>query len=167
MAQDEIGHARSLYPLLEDLVGKSPEVEPETRGSFTNAAFLDEAFRNWTDFVAANFLFDTALTVLIESASSSSLAGLAQRARRISQEERLHWLHGEGWTRRLGGEGGPVRHALLASFERVHPDSERLFEVAAVPLVQAGVLDSGAEELHAGYRTRIDPVLSSIGLALR
>src|SRR5579884_642730 len=68
MAQDEIGHARSLYPLLRDIVGESPEVEPETRTRFTHAPFLGEAFTSWTDFVATNFLFDTALTVTLEAA---------------------------------------------------------------------------------------------------
>lgn len=166
MAQDEIGHARSLYPLLEDLVGKSPEVEPETRIRFTNAPFLDQAFRGWTDFVAANFLFDTALSTVIESASGSSLPGLAQRARRMTPEERLHWLHGEGWTRRLGEEGGPVRAALEEAFARVEPDAERLFDLADRSLVEDGVLAAGADELRRTYRARIDPVLSSVGISL-
>jgi 1,2-phenylacetyl-CoA epoxidase catalytic subunit len=68
MAQDEIGHARSFYPLLRDVAGASPEVEPETRTAFTNVPFLSSPFVGWTDFVAANLVFDTALTVLLESA---------------------------------------------------------------------------------------------------
>src|SRR5436305_8497783 len=73
MAQDEIGHARSLYPLLQDLLGESPETEPETRTAFVNAPFLATSFKGWTDFVAVNYLFDTALTVLLEAATDSSL----------------------------------------------------------------------------------------------
>src|SRR5579864_5899965 len=53
MAQDEIGHARSLYPLLKDVSGTSSEVEPETRTQFTSAGFLDRPFESWSDFVAA------------------------------------------------------------------------------------------------------------------
>src|SRR5579884_2075304 len=69
MAQDEIGHARSLYPLLRDVAGASSEVEPETRTEFVNAGFLDLPFGSWLDFVAANFLFDTALSTVFESAA--------------------------------------------------------------------------------------------------
>src|SRR5689334_4185036 len=100
MAQAEIGHARSLYPLLQDIAGASPETEAETRTGFLNAQFLNAPFETWTDFVAANFLFDTALSVLLESALTSSVTDLASRARRMLEEEPLHWLHGEGWTRR-------------------------------------------------------------------
>src|SRR5579864_2810176 len=87
MAQDEIGHARSLYPLLRDVMGASPEVEPESRTHFVNAAFLDEPFTGWTDFIAANFLFDTAISILLGAAEHSSMNSLSQRAKRILEEE--------------------------------------------------------------------------------
>ena len=129
MAQDEIGHARSLYPLLRDLAGASPETEPETRANFLVAPFLREPFASWTDFVAANFLFDTALSVMLESARDSSLTDLASRARRMLEEEPLHWLHGEGWTRRLAGKGAGVAMALRDSLARVTPDALAWFDV--------------------------------------
>src|ERR671927_1103549 len=80
MAQDEIGHARSLYPVLRDVAGTSPETEPETRTQFTHVDFLRSPFQSWTDFVAANFLFDTAISVLLETARNSSSTPVAQRA---------------------------------------------------------------------------------------
>lgn len=165
MAQDEIGHARSLYPLLEDLAGASEETQPETRIHFVHAPFLAEPFQSWTDFVAANFLFDTALTVLLEAAIESSLGGLAQRARRMIQEERLHWLHGEGWTRRLAQEGRAVREALAASFTRIAPDTLAWLDTATDELVQQGVLSAGAADLRGRYRARVNPILQSAGLA--
>src|SRR5437868_10766531 len=116
MAQDEIGHARSLYPLLRDLSGE--HIEPEHRTEYTNAGFLDRPFEGWTDFVAANFLFDTAMSVLL-GASDGSFTPLAQRARRMLEEEHLHWLHGEGWTRRLPRQGQGVRDGLVRSLGEV------------------------------------------------
>jgi 1,2-phenylacetyl-CoA epoxidase catalytic subunit len=89
---------------------------------FVNARFLDAPFESWTDFIAANLLFDTALTVLLEAATDSSFGPLAQRARRILEEEPLHWLHAEGWTRRLAGQGQAVRDALERSFSLVAPE---------------------------------------------
>jgi ring-1,2-phenylacetyl-CoA epoxidase subunit PaaC len=163
MAQDEIGHARSLYPLLRDVLGDSPEVEPETRTSFSNVPFLAVAFSGWTDFVAANFLFDTAINTLLESSVESSLAPLAQRARRILEEEPLHWLHGEGWTRRLAASGPRVKEALRDAFSRVAPDSLSWFEIADQDLVRHNVLGDGPDELRLRYRQRVNPVLSAAG----
>lgn len=164
MAQDEIGHARSLYPLLRDLAGESSEVEPETRTAFTNATFLDEPFAGWSDFVAANFLFDTSMTILLESAETSSMHDLAQRATRIVEEERLHWLHGEGWTRRLPAKGSAVREVLAASFARVAPFSLQWFDLAHPALVEDRTLDVGAEALRDRFCARVNPVLSASGL---
>ncbi len=64
MAQDEIGHARTLYPLLDDFTqaGADPrQVDPQTRTLYYHLAFLDEDFRGWSDFVATNFLLVAAL----------------------------------------------------------------------------------------------------------
>src|ERR1700694_5338675 len=57
MTQDELGHARTLYPLLEGFVQADPQqVEPMTRTLHYHLAFLDNDFQGWSDFVATNFL---------------------------------------------------------------------------------------------------------------
>jgi phenylacetate-CoA oxygenase PaaI subunit len=159
MAQDEIGHARSFYPLLRDVAGSSPEVEPETRTAFINVPFLGAEFAGWTDFVAANLVFDTALTVLLESAQRSTFGPLAQRARRILQEEPLHWLHAEGWTRRLTRHGRAVRDALASSIGLVAPQSLAWFDVAGRELVRDGIVDRHPDEQRIILRDRINEVL--------
>jgi phenylacetate-CoA oxygenase PaaI subunit len=169
MAQDEIGHARSFYPLLKDVAGSGmstdpQELEPETRTVFMNAAFLGEPFASWTDFIAANFLFDTALTCLLESCVDSSFGPLAQRARRILQEEPLHWLHGEGWTRRLANMGPAVREALSSSFSRVAPQALGWFDVAAGELVGNSVVTRTPADMRDAYRIRVDSILGPAGL---
>ena len=164
MAQDEIGHARSLYPLLKDVVGPSDEVEPETRTAFANARFLDEPFSSWSDFVAANFLFDTAISVLLEGAQASSLTALAQRASRILGEERLHWLHAIGWVRRLPPKGPAVRDQLAGACAAVAPHALGWFEVATPALVTDRILAEDVESLRARYRARVNPILSSADL---
>lgn len=164
MAQDEIGHARSLYPLLREVTGTGPETEPETRTRFTQAPFLDTPFASWTDFVAANFLFDSALSTLLESAQESALTGLAQRARRILPEERMHRLHGEGWVRRLAHAGPGVRGALMHSFAAVAPDALAWLDIARPGLADEHILSEDAERLRARYRAQVDPLLNEEGL---
>ncbi|GAC1444747.1 MAG: hypothetical protein NVSMB52_04390 [Chloroflexota bacterium] len=164
MAQDEIGHARSLYPLLREISGESTETEPETRTRFTNAHFLDTPFESWIDFVAANFIFDSALSVLIESAMQSSSTDLASRARRIVEEETLHQIHGEGWVRRLARSGLKVQEALVTSFSVVVPDSLNWYSVADKSLVDDGTLSMSCDALRFTFAKRTNSVLISVGL---
>jgi phenylacetate-CoA oxygenase PaaI subunit len=165
MAQDEIGHARSFYPVLREVAGDSPENEAETRTNFTQIPFLSHPFDSWTDFVAANFLFDTAVTVLLESARESSFGPLAQRARRILEEEPLHWLHAEGWTRRLAATSPSVQRALDGSLRLVGAESLQWLRIATGDLQAAGILDADAPRLQARWRDRVNPVLAAAGLA--
>jgi 1,2-phenylacetyl-CoA epoxidase catalytic subunit len=146
------------------VVGSSPETEPETRTEFTNVGFLNQAFESWTDFVAANFLFDTALTVLLDSARDSTFRDLASRARRMLEEEPLHWLHGEGWTRRLAGRGEGVRGALIDSLNSVAPDTLAWFDVAADDLTEAGVLNASADESTRRFKQQINEALAASSL---
>lgn len=164
MAQDEIGHARSLYPVLRDLAGRSEQVEPETRTAWTHVNFLGAPFSSWTDFVAANFLFDTALSCLLHAGSESSFSPLAQRARRILEEEPLHWLHGEGWTRRLASHGDAVRTALEIACGRVGPESLEWLNCADQRLVETQTLSMAGDDLRALFRDRVNPVLRASGL---
>src|SRR5574340_154899 len=100
MTQDEIGHARTLYPLLEDFTQAAADpsqVEPMTRTLHYHLASLDQEFQGWSDFVATNFLLDTALTTFFATAQQSSYEPLRQRARKIVQEERIHFMHADGW----------------------------------------------------------------------
>lgn len=162
MAQDEIGHARSFYPLLSDIAGE--EVEPETRTDFVNAPFLDQPFEGWVDFTVANFLFDTAIAVLLEAARGSSFRPLAHRAARILEEEQLHWLHGEGWILRLSAADGAMRQTVEDAIEIVRPQALALFDVAAPELVESGVLAASTAELTDAFERRVAPVLTEAEL---
>src|SRR5260370_19949970 len=98
MTPAELGHARTLYPLLEDFAqgqADPSQVEPMTRTLHYHLAFLDKDFAGWCDFVSTNFLLDTALTTFFEAAQHSSYEPLRQRARKLVQEEHIHAVHGE------------------------------------------------------------------------
>src|SRR5690348_17611162 len=90
MAQDELGHARAIYPVLKTLdPSAGAEADPETRTAFTALACLSEPFGGWEDFVAANVLIDNALTVVFEAAKDSTFEPLARsEERRVGKEGR-------------------------------------------------------------------------------
>lgn len=169
MTQDELGHARTLYPLLEDFSqaeADPQQIEPMTRTLRYHLAALDQDFSGWCDFVATNFLVDTALTTFFEAAQQSSYEPLRQRARKVVQEERLHFVHGEGWVRRLAKAGGAVRKTLLTSLQRFWDETLCWFGPADDPIIlrlrQEDVIDASPDELRSRYLAKIMPVLLSL-----
>ncbi len=169
MTQDELGHARTLYPLLEDFTQAKPDpsqVEPMTRTLHYHLAYLDHDFQGWADFVATNFLLDTALTTFFEAAQYSSYEPLRQRARKIVQEERIHEMHADGWVRRLARAGGAVRATLVTSLNRLWnetlcwfgPDDDQNMQ----QLYQEGIIDATPGELRSRFLQKIMPTLSSL-----
>lgn len=171
MTQDELGHARTLYPLLEVFAQAEVDpgqIEPMTRTLHYHVAFLDQDFRGWADFVATNFLLDTALTTFFEAAQNSTYEPLRQRARKIMQEEQLHFIHGEGWVRRLADAGGAVRTALVTSLQRLWTETLCWFgpdnDPAMRRLYEEGIIDATPDELRTRYLRKIMPTLHSLAI---
>ncbi|HEX6543223.1 MAG TPA: Phenylacetic acid catabolic protein [Ktedonobacterales bacterium] len=169
MAQDELGHARAIYPVLKTLSpGAGAETEPETRTAFTALTCLHEPFGGWEDFVAANVLVDNALTLIFEAGKDSTFEPLAGRSRKVLQEERMHAQHGEGWVRRMAREGGAVRAAQQRALRRVWDEVFCWFGPAGTddPLKAAGVLDATPDDLRARFLAIIGPMLGTVGFDL-
>ena len=170
MAQDELGHARSFYPLLRGFPGGRDVTQMEEKGwqhrSTSAMACLDRRFGAWADFVSANLVVDTALTTLLASATESSYEPLRQRARKIQQEEASHWVHATGWVRRLS-VSEPSR--LAKALTQVWDDAFAWFGAAddAVigPLTGAGILDDSPDALRSKLRSRVAPILDEGSLA--
>ena len=169
MAQDELGHARAIYPLMRTLrPDAGPEIDPETRTAFLNLAALDSPFADWMAFVAANFLIDPAMTTIFEAAQNSTYEPLAGRSRKVLQEERLHTAHAHGWVRQLARDGDRVRSALEAALRADWAQTLCWLGPAGAedPLAAAGVLDADGDTLRARLLGTIGPVLTETGLSL-
>lgn len=164
MAQDEIGHARSHYPLFRQFVGE--DVEPEGRKLFHSMAALDREFDSWMDFVAANVLIDTALTIVYEAAVDSSYVDLRNRARRIVGEEQIHWLHAVGWVRRLQSISPATRRALQRCLQRQWQEAIMWFgrsgNESSAYLVKSETLNKDADEMRLAFRQRIGVAASQL-----
>ncbi|MBX5448615.1 Phenylacetic acid catabolic protein, partial [Thermogemmatispora sp.] len=173
MTQDEIGHARTLYPLLEDFAQAATDprqVAPETRTLRYHVAFLDREFASWSDFVATNFLLDGALTTFFEAAQQSLYEPLRQRARKIVQEEQIHRAHAEGWIRRLAKAGGAVRQALITSLRALWEETLCWFgpddDPVMLQLYQEGFIDAPPAELRSRYLQRVMPLLEGLAIEM-
>ena len=107
MAQDELGHARSTYPVLKALGVEAGDEGLDGRGH--SLAMLDGELPDWTSVIAANLLVDGVLTTFVAACVDSSVAPMAQRAKKILQEEGSHRVHGEAWAKRLCRGAGARR----------------------------------------------------------
>ena len=178
MAQDELGHARSFYPVLRSFLGlrlrlripsadhELPSMEDkgwQTRPT-SAVACLDRRFGAWADFVAANVLVDTALTTLFAAGVDSPYEPLRQRARKIVQEEAAHWVHGSGWLRRLAGSPR-IETAFASMWDDALTWFGRADDPTLAPLAAAGLLAEGPDDLRHRLRSRLQPLLEETGLA--
>jgi phenylacetate-CoA oxygenase PaaI subunit len=98
MAQDELGHARSTYPVLAKL-GVQRDDDGLDAGKPMRA--LERELPDWASVIAANLVIDGILTTFVAAARNSSIEPLAQRARKILQEEGAHRVHAEAWVKRI------------------------------------------------------------------
>ena len=98
MAQDELGHARSTYPVLAKL---GVEREDDGLDAGIPMPAITRELPDWASFIAANLVVDGILTTFVATARDSSIESLAQRARKILQEEGAHKVHAEAWARRI------------------------------------------------------------------
>lgn len=129
MGLDDLGHSRVLYGCLEPLGAdpRGPERESEP-GSLRNLAYFDEPWTEWSQFVAANAILDTAFTTMIEACVAGSVDVLRHRLRKMLMEEHYHFLHGRSWLR-SGIDPAPLLRAWQEALEFFGPpdgDTEHL-----------------------------------------
>jgi phenylacetate-CoA oxygenase PaaI subunit len=110
MAQDELGHARATYPVLTKLGDARDDHGSEP---LQPMPVLEREFPDWESVIAANLVIDGILTTFVASTRDSSIEPLAQRARKILQEERAHRVHAEAWLKRICRHGGADRELLI------------------------------------------------------
>jgi ring-1,2-phenylacetyl-CoA epoxidase subunit PaaC len=126
MGLDDLGHSRVLYGCLEPL-GSDPR-EPERESDPTkirNLAYFDEPWTEWSQFVAANAILDSAFTIVIEACVSGSVEVLQHRLRKMLMEERYHFLHGRSWLR-SGIDSAPLARAWQEALEFFGPAGSRV-----------------------------------------
>jgi len=165
MAQDELGHARSTYPVLAKL-----GVERSDSGLDTGhpMAVISSELPDWASVIAANLVVDGILTTFVASARDSSIEPLAQRARKILQEEGAHRVHAEAWARRIVHAGGQDLGLLVQRIEEMWaqaarwpgPDSDPGYRDA----IAAGMVSYGPLAIRDRVRDWLSPQVAGLSL---
>jgi phenylacetate-CoA oxygenase PaaI subunit len=166
MAQDELGHARSTYPVLAKL-----GVERSDSGGLDTGyplGVISSELPDWASVIAANLVVDGVLTTFVASARNSSIEPLAQRARKILQEEGAHRVHAEAWARRIVAAGGEDLALLQRRIDEMWtqaarwpgPDSDAGYTEA----LAARMVDSGPSAIRSRVRDWLSPRVAGISL---
>ena len=168
MAQDELGHARSTYPVLKALGAEPPE--DERFGGDRRLALLDDELPDWSSVIAANLLIDGVLTTFVAACVDSTLTPMAQRARKILQEEGSHRVHAEAWAKRLCRAGDRERDRLLGRLAQTWEQAGRWVgpdgDPGAAAALSAGMIAMGAAEQRALVRDWLIALLDAEGVTI-
>ena len=151
MGLDDLGHSRVLYGCLEPLGAdpRGPERETDP-ASLRSLAYFDQPWAEWSQFVAANAILDTAFTAMIEACVSGSVEVLRHRLRKMLMEERYHFLHGRSWLR-SGIDRAPLVRAWQEALEFFGPPDGEV-----ETMHEEGKLSMGPSELRAHLEAQLE-----------
>jgi ring-1,2-phenylacetyl-CoA epoxidase subunit PaaC len=179
IAQDEYGHARLWYDLLQEFDYREADLIWERDpADFRHSTLVEQAFAqgDWADAVVRSYLYDTAEILRLEALTDTSYAPLADRVPKAIDEERYHREHAQSWLERLttgpageSDEGTPEAHAKVqAAVERLFPHALTLFEPGehADAIVDLGFQTATLDEMREQWLATTIPYLESLGLSV-
>jgi ring-1,2-phenylacetyl-CoA epoxidase subunit PaaC len=168
MAQDEIGHARLMYQMLEAETGISADKiayarQPE---EFLCCRLVEYRKLDWAHAVARQFLYDTADHVRLEVLSHSSYEPLANASQKILREEKYHLMHGDMWLNRLAILSPDSRRRLVDALDTIWPDALGIFEElpGEAELIEQGILLQPSSRMLSEWLDQIAPYFQNLGL---
>ena len=147
MGLDDLGHSRVLYGCVKEMGGNS-EIGADIE-SYANVPFLDQPWTDWSQFVAANAVLDTAFSLMLETLVSGNVELLRSRLRKMLHEERYHYLHGRSWMREAKVNAA-VKTAWAEAVEWFGPEGGDVDEAK-----KAGQVTLGVGELRARLEDRL------------
>jgi phenylacetate-CoA oxygenase PaaI subunit len=167
MAQDELGHARSTYPVLAKLGVTRVEDGLDTGHPMSVIA---QELPDWASFIAANLVVDGVLATFVASARDSSIEPLAQRARKILQEEGAHKVHAEAWARRLCRGGGADLELLEQRIQTMWAQAARWpgrdDDPGYLEAIDQGMVSEGPAAIRARMSTWLTELFGCEGITL-
>ena len=173
LAQEELGHARALYPLLDEMPlteAPGPLQRGDERRRKYAVSFLEQPLETWAHVVAALALIDPALTVMFNALRECRFEDLRKRAARIPGEEAFHRKYADGRVRDLARTAGG-RAELQARVDELLPEMLCWFgpdgERGVEDLKGEGLLSKDSSELRSAYLVDIGPVMGEAGITLK
>ncbi|AGB36957.1 1,2-phenylacetyl-CoA epoxidase subunit PaaC [Natronococcus occultus] len=169
-AQDELGHARLWYDVLEDLgFEEQALIYERDPADFRHATLVERPFEegDWADAVLRSYLYDAAEKLRLEALEDSAYPKIADRVGKIRSEEEYHLEHAQNWVERLA-DGDEGHERLQDALDRLFPYALTLFEPVDPDveddIVELGLRDATLEELGEEWLSIVVPSLESLDL---
>ncbi len=188
VAQDELGHARLWYDLLEDFGYEEQDLiweRPPGEWRHSTLAELPWPEGGWADAVVRGYLYDVAEDLRLAALEDSSYGRIRDRVGKVRGEEDYHLEHAQNWLERLteeedgeeprssdGASGqGPRangRQRVQDAVDRQFAHALTLFEPADPDLEERiddlGLRTTPLPELGEAWLERVVPFLESLGV---
>ncbi|WP_306057537.1 1,2-phenylacetyl-CoA epoxidase subunit PaaC [Natronococcus wangiae] len=171
-AQDELGHARLWYDVLEDIGFEERDLVYERDpADFRHSTLVELPFEegDWADAILRSYLYDAAEKLRLEALEESAYPKIADRVGKIQSEEGYHLEHAQSWLERLA-EGEEGHERLQDALDRLFPHALTLFEPVdpdvESDIVDLGLRDATLEELGEEWLSIVVPYLESLDLEL-
>lgn len=165
LTQEELGHTRSLYQLLEDsdtgLDAHQLDVGRDT-DEIRYAKTLTEPPQSWVDYIVTSYLVEHAVWNLLRTFEDSAFAELAGLVQKIGEEERYHQMYAEGWLEVLVEEESEEVTQRFA--ERLPAMYQWLLTGDSGPLVDAGVRTADVADAREAFKSSVTPFLANQGV---
>jgi ring-1,2-phenylacetyl-CoA epoxidase subunit PaaC len=165
-AQDELGHVRQLFRLLDDQGRDYDWLEGDRdASSFANARSVDTKPASWTAFVVTMGLTERAAWYLLDAIDHEDFDGLGTR---IGQDEFFHLEFLDGRLETLSDEETAT---VVAELEAALPPVLEFLGPAAYDaetdlLVEAGFTDRSVAAVRDAFRDHYEGVLDETGVDL-
>jgi ring-1,2-phenylacetyl-CoA epoxidase subunit PaaC len=169
IAQDEFGHARLWYDLLQEEFGYEERdlIWERDPADFVHSSLveLETPEGDWADTVVRGYLYDVAERLRLESLADSSYDPIAERVPKVLEEEEYHREHAQSWLDRMAGPG-ESHDRLQAALDRLFPYALTLFEASAneADIVESGVRERSLDDLRADWLDEVVAYLESLDL---
>lgn len=170
IAQDELGHARLWYDLLEDFGYEEADLIWERDpADFRHATLVELPFEggDWADAIVRSYLYDEAEHLRLEALEESSYPRIVDRVGKVQAEERYHREHATNWLERLA-ETDEGRARLQTALDRVFPHALTLFEPVDPDIERRideyGIRTRSLEDMGEQWLETVVPFLESLGL---
>ncbi|WP_049999034.1 1,2-phenylacetyl-CoA epoxidase subunit PaaC [Halococcus sediminicola] len=171
IAQDELGHARLWYDLLEDFGYSEPDLiwerDPET---FRHSTLCELPFAegDWADAIVRSYFYDEAEHLRLRALEDSSYPRIRDRVGKVLGEEDYHREHAENWLRRLvGGDEG--RERVQEAVDELFPYALTLFEETEedAAIDDLGIRTRSLADMRAEWVETVTGTLTDVGIDAR
>ncbi|NHN59054.1 MULTISPECIES: 1,2-phenylacetyl-CoA epoxidase subunit PaaC [Halorussus] len=172
VAQDELGHARLWYDLLQDFGPDEPDLiweRPADEWRHSTLTELPFAEGDWADPVLRSYLYDVAEELRLEALVDSSYARIRDRVGKIQGEEDYHREHAENWLERLADDEDG-RKRVQDALDRLFPHALTLFaptdEEIEARIDDLGLRTESLVDMREAWLETVVPYLEGLGLSV-